>query len=261
MRILLTGHKGFIGSRIYETLKNEGYEIEGVDVGDKIPDAKFDIILHFGARTLIRNSIRAPYEYFQDGLALTVKFLERARNDNALFVFPTSGSIAEATNPYSLSKKNGSEWLKLYEDLYNLRTITLKLFNIYGETSRKGAVYLFTKAALYNEIIPVYGGGNQVRDFVHVDDLVKCIVRIVKGEIKQGKYEIGTGIGTSINSLIKQIEDITGKKVIREEKDFLLKEAPSLFAKEPLPVDPLPLREGIKRVMDSLLKEQMLNEK
>ena len=40
MRILLTGHKGFIGSKIYETLKNGGYEIEGVDMGDKVPDAK-----------------------------------------------------------------------------------------------------------------------------------------------------------------------------------------------------------------------------
>ena len=143
----------------------------------------------------------------------------------------------------------------MYEDLYNLRTVTLKLFNIYGETSRKGAVYLFTKAALFNEKIPVYGGGNQVRDFVHVDDLVKCIVRIIKGEIGPGEYEVGTGIGTSINLLIDQIEEITGKKVNREEKDFLLKEAPSLFAKQPLPIDPIPLREGIKRVMDSLLKE------
>ena len=256
MRILLTGHKGFIGSRIYDTLQNQGYDITGVDLGDKVPDGKFDIILHFGARTLIRNSIKALYEYFLDGLALTVKFLERARIDNALFVFPTSGSIAEATNPYSLSKKNGSEWLKLYEDLYGLKSITLKLFNIYGETSRKGAVYLFTKAALYNENIPVYGGGNQVRDFVHVDDLVKCIVRIVKGEVGPGSYEIGTGIGTSINSLINQIEKITGKKVNREEKNFLLKEAPSLFAKEPLPKDPLTLSEGIKRVMDSLLREK-----
>ena len=52
---------------------------------------KYYIFMHFGVRTLIRNSIKAPYEYFQDGLAVTVKFSERARLDNSLFVYPTSG--------------------------------------------------------------------------------------------------------------------------------------------------------------------------
>ena len=70
---------------------------------------KYYIIIHFGARTLIRNFIKAPYEYFQDGLALTVKFLERASLGNSLFVYPASGSIDKPTNPYPLSKKNGIE--------------------------------------------------------------------------------------------------------------------------------------------------------
>lgn len=253
MKILLTGHKGFIGTQIYETLKNSGYDIDGIDQGDKVPDTKYDIILHFGARTLIRNSIKAPYEYFQDGLALTVKFLEKARLDNSLFVFPTSGSIDEPTNPYSLSKKNGIEWINLYRNLYSLKSVVLKLFNIYGETSRKGAVYLFTKASLYEEEIPVYGGGNQIRDFVHVDDLVKCITRIIDGEIGPGEYEIGTGIGTSINDLIRKVETITGKKIKRKDQDFLLKEAPSLYSRTPLPINPLKLEDGIKRVMDNLI--------
>jgi nucleoside-diphosphate-sugar epimerase len=253
MKVLLTGHKGFIGSRIYETLKERGYDIDGIDIGDPIPAVKYDIILHFGARTLIRNSINAPYEYFNDGLALTLKFLEKARLEDAIFVFPTSGSVAEATNPYSLSKKNGVEWISLYERLYNTRSVILKLFNIYGETSRKGAVYLFTNAALNETPIPVYGGGNQVRDFVHVDDLVKCIARIIDGEIKPGEYEVGTGVGTSINSLIQMVEKITGRRVIREEKEFLLREAPSLVAAKPLPINPMNLQEGIRRVMERLM--------
>ena len=129
----------------------------------------------------------------------------------------------------------------------------LKLFNIYRETSRKGAVYLFTKAALNGEEIPVYGGGNQIRDFVYVDDLVKCITRIVGGEVGPGEYEIGTGIGTNINDLVKKVETITGKKVKRLNQDFLLKEAPSLYSRNPLPINPLNLDDGIKRVMDYLM--------
>jgi len=252
MKILLTGHKGFIGTQIYNSLKDSGFDIDGVDQGDNIPERKYDVILHFGARTLIRNSINAPYEYFQDGLALTVKFLEKARVDNSLFVFPTSGSIDEPTNPYSLSKKEGIEWITLYRNLYSLDAIVLKLFNIYGETSRKGAVYLFTKAALTGEEIPVYGGGNQIRDFVHVKDLVKSVTRIVNHEVGPGEYEIGTGIGTSINDLIKQVESITGKKIKRADQPFLLKEAHSLFAKNPLPKNTIKLNEGIRMVMENL---------
>ena len=256
MKILLTGHKGFIGTQVFKYFKSEGYDIDGVDIGDPIPQGKYDFIFHFGARTLIRNSINAPYEYFEDGLGLTLKFLEKSRKDGSYFVFPTSGSIDEPTNPYSLSKKNGLEWINLYRTLYKLDPFILKLYNIYGETARKGAVYLFTKAAIEETTIPVYGGGNQVRDFVHVSDLVKCLKRIAEGEVKTGEYEIGTGIGTSINDLIKKIERITGKHVIREEKDFLLKEAPSLYAKEPLPIDPINLDEGIKRVMENLLENE-----
>ena len=99
MKILLTGHKGFIGTQIYRSLQDSGYDIDGVDLGGRRIIKKYDVILHFGARTLIRNSIKAPYEYFQDGLALTVRFLEKARVDNSIFVFPTSGSIDEPTNP------------------------------------------------------------------------------------------------------------------------------------------------------------------
>lgn len=131
--------------------------------------------------------------------------------------------------------------------------MVLKLFNIYGETSRKGAVYLFTKAALNGEEIPVYGGGNQVRDFVHVDDLVKCIIRIIKGEVGPGEYEVGTGIGTSINDLIRKVETITGKKVKRVDQDFLLKEAPYLYSRNPLPINPLKLEDGIRKVMVNLM--------
>jgi UDP-glucose 4-epimerase len=254
MKILLTGYKGFIGTQIYKSLKESGFDIDGVDLGDLIPERKYDIILHFGARTLIRNSIKAPYEYFQDGLALTVKFLEKARLDNSVFVFPTSGSIDEPTNPYSLSKKEGLEWITLYKNLYSIKAVVLKLFNIYGETSRKGAVYLFTKAALTGEEIPVYGGGNQVRDFIHVNDLVKCIKNIVTGDVGPGEYEIGTGSGTSINDLIKMVESITGKKVKRNDQPFLLKEAPSLFSKNPLPKNPIKLEEGIRMVMENLKK-------
>ncbi len=73
-----------------------------------------------------------PYDYFQDDMALTLKFLEKARLDNSVFVFPTSGSTAKPTNPYSLSKINSEDWINLYRNLYNINAYILRFFNIYS---------------------------------------------------------------------------------------------------------------------------------
>jgi len=77
---------------------------------------------------------------------------------------------------------------------------------------------------------------------------------IATADVGPGEYEIGTGSGTSINDLIKMVESITGKKVKRNDRPFLLKEAPSLFAKNPLPKNPIKPEEGIRMVMEKLKK-------
>ena len=78
-------------------------------------------------------------------------------------------------------------------------------------------------------------------------------MRIIGGEVGPCEYEIGTGIGTSINDLVKKVETITGKKVKRLNQDFLLKEAPSLYSRNPLSINPLKLDVGIKMVMYNLI--------
>ena len=81
-----------------------------------------------------------------------MKFLELARKNHSMFIFPSSGSIQNPKNPYSLAKKNAVEWIKLYSKLYNMDYFILKFYNMYEESGRKGAVYLFAKVALNNEI-------------------------------------------------------------------------------------------------------------
>jgi nucleoside-diphosphate-sugar epimerase len=256
MNILVTGSKGFIGTEIMKCLRDNGFEPDGIDVGDELnKEKKYDIILHFGARTLIRNSFSKPYEYFEDGLGLTMKYLELARKSDALFLFPSSGSTAEPSNPYSLTKKQAAEWINLYRKLYSTKAIIFRLFNIYGTSARKGAVYLFTDAALKGEAATVYGDGTHIRDYVNVLDLAKTVLEAVKGNIGPGDYEIGSGKGTSVNELISLVEEVTGKKIKVEKKPFIVEEADELIAKNTIVKQPLKLKEGIERIMESLLKE------
>ena len=256
MNILVTGSKGFIGTEIMKCLKENGFEPDGVDIGDELnKEKKYDFILHFGARTLIRNSFSKPYEYFEDGLALTMKYLELARKHDAVFLFPSSGSTAEPTNPYSLTKKQGVEWINLYRKLYSTKVVIFRLFNIYGTSARKGAVYLFTNAALKGETATIFGDGDHVRDYVNVKDLAKTVLEVVRGNVKPGDYEIGSGIGTSVNDLLSMVEEVTGRKFETEQKPFVVNEADELIAHETIVKNPMKLIDGIRLISENLKKE------
>lgn len=254
MKILVTGHRGFIGSEVYSLLSEKGYDVTGFDLGDEFKDQEYDYIAHFAARTLIRLSKEKPYEYFSDDLDLTLRVMELARSHKSKFIFPTSGSIAKPTNPYSLSKKQAVEWIELYRDLYSLDSYVLKLFNIYGEKSRKGAVYLFCHAAATGDVATIYGSGDHKRDYTHVSDVSKFVLRIIEGEIKPGSYELGTGVGTSVNDLLTMVENISGKQINKKHQDYILDEAEELFAKEPALKDFVKITDGVSRVYRTVSK-------
>lgn len=254
MKILLTGHKGFIGKVIHSHLNENGYDVTGIDAGDAIPDAKFDYIIHMGARTLIRLSKEKPYEYFEDNLGLSMKILELARKYGSSIVFPTSGSVSEATNPYSLSKKQIVEWIELYHNLYGVKRHVLKFFNIYGPSSRKGAVFLFCNAALRNEPVTVYGDGSHVRDFIHVNDVVRGIEDIITGKVGEGYHEFGTGRGTSVTELLALVEEATGKKLEVRHEDYVLPEGERLVATDPMVKNTISIENGIEEVLKALQK-------
>lgn len=208
------------------------------------------------ARGLIRLSTQYPYEYYKDGLDLTLRFLELARKYNSKFIFPSSGSIKNPTNPYSLAKKNSVEWIKLYNGLYNLDYIILKFYNIYGENARKGAVYLFTNAALNNEPATVYGDGKHIRDYLYVGDVVNLVSDIINNRIQPGEYDVGSGKGTSVNELIQLIENITGKKINYRNEKYIVDEAESLIAEDGIIKNPMMLEDGIRKIVDCIKNGQ-----
>lgn len=257
MKVLVTGNRGFIGSLIYSHLKEKGYDVEGFDAGDPVPDGDYQYIVHMGARTLIRMSKEKPYEYFEDNMVLALKVLELARKYNSTVIFPTSGSVSEATNPYSLAKKQIVEWIELYHNLYGLKRHVLKFYNIYGPTSRKGAVYLFCNAALKGEPITVYGDGSHVRDFIHVSDVVRGIEMILEGKIEQGYHEMGTGTGTSVNELIKLVERVSGRTLVVNHEEYLLPEGEMLVASKPMVPDTIKLEKGVGEVLATLKREKL----
>lgn len=259
MKVLVTGHKGFIGSNLVASLQRTSHEVFGFDLGDDFPTGKFDVIIHLAARGLIRKSVELPYAYFEDDLRLTMRFLEKARKENSKFVFPSSGSTALPSNPYALSKKQSVEWIDLYRRLYGMIAFDLKFFNIYGRGSRKGGVYLFTKMALDGGPIELLGDGEDIRDFVYVSDVVSLLTEIVDGKVQPGSYEVGTGVGTSINSLAETVAKIVGGGLPIVKKPDVIDTARRLVASNPVLKNPVKLEDGIRKVIDFIREDESSN--
>ena len=261
MKILVTGHKGFIGQRVYNAFNNfkdahlydDSTEIDGLEINEPFPTKKYDCIYHFGGKTLLRESGKNPLEYFEQNVNFTVKLLEKARKDDSSFVFPTSGSAGKTSNPYSVSKYMAENWIKTYGEFYGLKGIIFRLYNVYG--GHKGAVYNFLKAAYENKPIKVYNYGANIRDYIHIYDAVSLIVS-KPTQYKMYDFELGTGKATSTTELIKMIEEKTFHRFEIKYTRSRVKEA--LYSVSPKKIlNCTDLKEGIEIVWTNVILKEM----
>lgn len=173
-----------------------------------------------------------------------------------------------ATNPissYGIQKITIEKLLYLYRYMYGLDYRIIRLANPYGPYQRPngilGVVTTFTYKALKGEDITVYGDGSVVRDFIYIDDAIRAIVKIVKGENKYRTFNLGCGYGTSIKQVLKTIENVLGMKVNISYVEGRKVDVPvnyldiSRYEKYYGALNPISLEEGIKKTADFMKKE------
>lgn len=206
--IVITGHKGFIGTHLLGALEAFYSRIPGSDVvchtfdkltGKDILDEaipKADYIFHLAAQTDVQESFQDPMYDAMTNIAGTIKVLKE--NPEARVVITCSAASKDPKSPYGISKLAQS----LYAQVIHTNAVVLILPNIYGEGDH-GVVGKFLKMP----ICRVNGDGLQVRDFVHVEDIVVALMRAM--DWAPGVYELGSGEGTSILSLAQA----TGKEI------------------------------------------------
>jgi UDP-glucose 4-epimerase len=261
MKVLITGSSGFIGTHLTKKMKEEGFKVVTFDIKEnKSNDVRnfetllekskgCDVIVHLAALCIDSESLEKPYEYFSTNVLGTLNALEVARRIKVKkFLFASSAGIGKRT-PYSLSKLIGEELCMFYNKHYNVPTYILRIYNVYGPGNEKGVIYNFVKSALKNEPIIVNFDGKQERDFIHVDDVVKGIILLLKRNYKPGIYEIGTGKSIKIIDLAKLIISLSGSKskiVFRRPK---IEEVRKSKANKPLMRNFKKLETGIKGVI------------
>lgn len=189
--ILLTGAKGFIGSKLDKALG----KIHTIDLQDgqnlltcELPKG-IDVVYHLAAQTSVESSWYDPLHDL-DNLRITARLAHAY--PTAKIIYTNSCAAIDKESPYGFSKAVSGEYLKRF----HTNTVELIFPNIYGEGS-KSVVDLFKG----KEEVVIYGDGTHTRDYVHVDDIVSGILKAKDWDA--GTYHMGTGRSISVNALAK----------------------------------------------------------
>ena len=302
--VLVTGGAGFIGSHLSATLSPDadvtvldslatgsaatvpdGTTLLEADVRDtetlEAAVAAADVVFHEAAIVSVERSIEDPLESHAVNARATLELLEAARRHDtrvvvassaAIYGQPESTPIAESApkrpaSPYGLEKQAVDRYAALYHDLYDLETVALRYFNVYGPGQTggdyAGVISVFVEQALADEPITVHGDGGQTRDFVFVTDVVRANLAAATTDRVGRAYNVGTGRSISIRELaelIREIADADSEIVHTDarEGDIDRSEADISNVRDHLDFEPtVPIREGLERTIDWYRREQM----
>ena len=246
MTILLTGHKGFIGSNLVKKLSN--HIIIGVDLkdGNTILDSNyinalfelyhFDAIIHLAAIAGVGYSISHSEEVLTNNIIGFDVLAKAAIKHNVKhFIYASSSSVygddGTQKSPYAVSKATNELQAAMYSNLSDMKFTGLRFFTVYGEGIRDDlAISKFIKAIKNDEPLYVYGDGTQSRDFTYVDDICEAIKLILESdkEWKNEVFDIGYGESTTVNELIDILKGLINinydKVVYQDEKPYDVKE-------------------------------------
>tara|TARA_B100000700_G_scaffold331754_1_gene468002 strand:- start:2236 stop:3126 length:891 start_codon:yes stop_codon:yes gene_type:complete len=253
VKILVTGGKGFVGSHLAVRMRDDGHEVVVIDDESAEENDEFyefdgieyhtqsildpstewlykntDVVFHAAAKARIQPSVSKPGSAFETnvlGTQTVCHFSKKAGVKRLIYSASSScygkknktpfreDMDVDCQTPYSLSKFMGEEVCRLYSNLYDLETVILRYFNVYGPREPKKGHYapvigLFKQQSSRGEPHTIVGTGKQRRDFTYIDDIVDASILSIDvdslyayGEV----FNIGTGKSTSILEISKMI--------------------------------------------------------
>jgi UDP-glucose 4-epimerase len=257
--VLVTGGAGFVGSHLAASLTDAAEvcvldDLSNSDADDVPAHARLiegdvrnratvreamdgvDVVFHEAAMVSVPASVEAPMDCHGVNGTATLQLLDVARQNDSRVVLASSAAIyghpesvpvtetdpKRPTSPYGVEKLSNDEYARVYAEQYGLETVALRYFNIYGprQTGQySGVISVFLDQARAGDPITVEGEGDQTRDFVHVDDVVRANrLAATRGEPGEA-YNVGTGASVTIRELAETVRDVTGADVPIEHVD------------------------------------------
>lgn len=221
---------------------------------------KIDAVLHLAGQVAVTTSVINPADDFEINARGTFNIMEAVRNhgNDAIVIYSSTNKVygkMENTpvienngryeyqnldnginenyplsfySPYGCSKGAGDQYVVDYARIYGIRSSSFRQSCIYGPrqygVEDQGWIAWFTIASLLGKPITVYGDGKQIRDILHVEDLVSAYELAIMNpnKIAGEAFNVGGGVSNtlSINELIKKIESESGKKLNYDISDW-----------------------------------------
>jgi UDP-glucose 4-epimerase len=246
-RILVTGGSGFIGRHVVADLTAAGAHVRVVDlkphadpavdivIGDlaepEVIEASLqggvDAIVHLAAVTSVLRSVEHPELTHRTNVTATAALLEAARvagvralvftSTNAVVGPMEDPAISESSRlrpltPYGATKAAAEMLMSAYTEVYGLRCACLRLTNAYGPgmEAKDSIVARLMRAIRTGARFEIYGDGRQVRDYVHVSDIVAAMRLALASDSWRGPTVIGSGTSLSVLEVVDAVKKVSG---------------------------------------------------
>lgn len=224
---LYTGNKEFVHSKAQFV----ELDIRDPKLYSVLEEFRPDYIFHEAAQTEVSASMSDPMLDCDINLMGLINLLNAAvKLDVKKFLMPSSAAvygnldtlplneemIGNPSSFYGLTKLTTEHYLRIYHEAFGLPYICYRYSNVFGPRQGNGGeggvISIFAKSIVQGSPIIIYGDGKQTRDFIYVDDVVEANILGIQHQVT-GIYNVSTGISSSVNLLVDEFRNISGKDI------------------------------------------------
>ncbi len=242
-RAIVTGASGFIGRALVLHLLKRNVEVIAVDcrpatlpcvshvidlraIGalDSLLDER-SVVFHMAARADVGASVGDPRGDYESNIAAMFEILESVRNAGCRLVYPSTASVFDSmnelplcetayvrpTSPYAAGKAAGEAYCAAYYRSYNIDVRVARMFSVYGVGMNRFVIHdLIRKIQRDPRRIEIRGDGQQIRDYLYIDDAARGLVHIAEHGKAGQDYNLATGVPVRLLDLAHQIAVLMG---------------------------------------------------